>query len=154
MEGESIVRERHGNMKVNEKFRRGKGPLGYLVAAFLVIAALPLQAADRATWTGSAGNGLFLDPGNWTCFNGADEQIVGGVPAADAAITLAADVPANGWADANFAEMSGPIDLAGHSLTVPGAFFKVTLPALTDVIVNGDFEADEVEEGSSLRVTP
>ena len=141
-------------MKVNEKFRRGKGPLGYLVAAFLVIAALPLQAADRATWTGSAGNGLFLDPGNWTCFNGADEQIVGGVPAADAAITLAADVPANGWADANFAEMSGPIDLAGHSLTVPGAFFNVTLPALTDVIVNGDFEADEVEEGSSLSVTP
>jgi len=141
-------------MKVNEKFRRGKGPLGYLVAAFLVIAALPLQAADRATWTGSAGNGLFLDPGNWTCFNGADEQIVGGVPAADAAITLAADVPANGWADANFTEMSGPIDLAGHSLTVPRAFFNVTLPALTDVIVNGDFEADEVEEGSSLSVTP
>ena len=131
------MRERHGNMKVNEQFRRGKGPLGYLVAAFLVIAALPLQAADRATWTGSAGNGLFLDPGNWTCFNGADEQIVGGVPAADAAITLAADVPANGWADANFAEMSGPIDLAGHSLTVPGAFFNVTLPALTDGVTPG-----------------
>ena len=141
-------------MKVNEKFRRGKGPLGYLVAAFLVIAALPLQAADRATWTGSAGNGLFLDPGNWTCFNESDEQIVDGVPAADTAITLAADVPANGWADADFSTMSGPIDLAGHSLTVPGAFFSVTPAALTDVIVNGDFEADEVEDGGFLSVAP
>ena len=98
MEGESIVRERHGKMKENDRFRRGKGPLGYLVAAFLMIATLSAWAVDRATWTGSAGNGLFLDPDNWTCFNGSDEQIVGGVPAADTAITLAADVPANGWA--------------------------------------------------------
>ena len=40
MEGESIVRERHGKMKENDRFRRGKGPLGYLVAAFLMIATL------------------------------------------------------------------------------------------------------------------
>ena len=128
-----------------------------VVALALVVAtgaAFPAWAANRATWTGAAGNGLFQDSGNWTCFNESDEQIVDGIPAADTAITLAADVPANGWADADFSTMSGPIDLAGHSLTVPGAFFSVTPAASTNVIVNGDFEADEVEDGGFLSVAP
>ena len=134
--------------------QRGK-TLSYLLAATIALgAAATARASNRATWTGEAGNGLFQDSGNWTCFSESDEP-VGGVPAADAAITLAADVPANGWADANFAAMSGPIDLAGHSLTVSGAFFSVTPPALTDLIVNGDFEADAVPEGeTSLNQDP
>ena len=126
--------------------QRGK-TLSYLLAViFLTVATgavLSARASNSATWTGAAGNGLFQDSGNWTCLNESDEQVVG-VPAVDAAITLAADVPANGWADANFAAMSGPIDLAGYSLTVPKTFFDGATPALTDVIVNGDFEADAV----------
>lgn len=137
--------------------QRGK-TLSYLLAAiFLTVATgtvLSARASDRATWTGEAGNGLFQDSGNWTCFNESGEQVAG-VPAADAAITLAADVPANGWADANFAAMSGPIDLAGHSLTVPKTFFDGATPALTELIVNGDFEADIVPEGeTSLNQDP
>lgn len=131
--------------------QRGK-TLSYLLAAiFLTVATgtvLSARASNRATWTGEAGNGLFQDSGNWTCFNESDEQVAG-VPAADAAITLAADVPANGWADANFAAMSGPIDLAGHSLTVPKTFFDGATPALTDLIVNGDFEADRLTDGKT-----
>lgn len=132
--------------------------LSYLLAAiFLTVATgavLSARASNRATWTGEASNGLFQDSGNWTCFNESDEQVAG-VPAADAAITLAADVPANGWADANFAAMSGPIDLAGHSLTVLKTFFDGATPALTDLIVNGDFETDIVPEGqTSLNQDP
>ena len=131
--------------------QRGK-TLSYLLAAiFLTVATgavLSARASNRATWTGEASNGLFQDSGNWTCFNESDEQVAG-VPAADAAITLAADVPANGWADANFAAMSGPIDLAGHSLTVPKTFFDGATPALTDLIVNGDFETDRLTDGKT-----
>lgn len=131
--------------------QRGK-TLSYLLAAiFLTVATgtvLSARASNRATWTGEAGNGLFQDSGNWTCFNESDEQVAG-VPAADAAITLAADVPANGWVDANFAAMSGPIDLAGHSLTVPKTFFDGATPALTDLIVNGDFETDRLTDGKT-----
>lgn len=131
--------------------QRGK-TLSYLLAAiFLTVATgavLSARASNRATWTGEASNGLFQDSGNWTCFNESDEQVAG-VPAADAAITLAADVPANGWADANFAAMSGPIDLAGHSLTVLKTFFDGTTPALTDLIVNGDFETDRLTDGKT-----
>lgn len=132
--------------------------LSYLLAAiFLTVATgavLSARASNRATWTGEASNGLFQDSGNWICFNESDEQVAG-VPAADAAITLAADVPANGWADANFAAMSGPIDLAGHSLTVLKTFFDGATPALTDLIVNGDFETDIVPEGqTSLNQDP
>ena len=112
-----------------------------------------LNAVTAATWTGAADNGLFQDPGNWTCFNVLGNQVAG-VPAADAAITLAADVPENGWADADFAKMSGLIDLAGHVLTVPGAFFNVTPPAEKNVIVNGNFEADQVAYGKSADIKP
>ena len=131
--------------------QRGK-TLRYLFAAiFLTVATgavLSARASNRGTWTGEAGNGLFQDSGNWTCFNESGEQVAG-VPAADTAITLAADVPANGWADANFAAMSGPIDLAGHSLTVPKTFFDGATPALTDLIVNGDFETDRLTDGKT-----
>lgn len=130
-------------------FPPGGGPLSLFLAASIALgAAATARASNRATWTGAAGNGLFQDSGNWTCFNESDEQVVG-IPAADTAITLDADVPANGWADANFAEMSGSIDLAGHSLTVPKTFFDGATPALTDLIVNGDFEADAVPEGET-----
>lgn len=143
---------------IKANIRMGGKTLSYLlVAIFLTVATgavLSARASNRAIWTGVAGNGLFQDSGNWTCFNESDEQVVG-VPAADAAITLDADVPANGWADADFAAMSGSIDLAGYSLTVPGAFFNVTPPALTNVIVNGDFEKDAVPEGdTTLSVAP
>jgi len=134
--------------------QRGKTLSCLLAASIALGAAATARASNRATWTGAAGNGLFQNSGNWTCFNELDEQVVG-VPTADAAITLGADVPANGWADADFAAMSGSIDLAGHSLTVSGAFFSVTPPALTDLIVNGDFEADAVPEGeTSVKKVP
>ena len=131
--------------------QRGKTLSYLLVAIFLTVATgavLSARASNRGTWTGEAGNGLFQDSGNWTCFNESGEQVAG-VPAADTAITLAADVPANGWADANFAAMSGPIDLAGHSLTVPKTFFDGATPALTDLIVNGDFETDRLTDGKT-----
>jgi hypothetical protein len=138
-------------IKANIRMVGGKTLSYLLVAIFLTVATgavLSARASNRATWTGEAGNGLFQDSGNWTCFNESGEQVAG-VPAADAAITLASDVPANGWADANFAAMSGPIDLAGHSLTVPKTFFDGATPALTDLIVNGDFETDRLTDGKT-----
>lgn len=134
--------------------QRGKTLSCLLAAAIALGAAATARASNRAIWTGAAGNGLFQDSGNWTCFNESGEQVVG-VPTADTAITLAADVPANGWADADFAAMSGPIDLDGHSLTVPKTFFSVTPPALTDLIVNGDFEKDRLTDGkTSEKMVP
>ena len=54
-------------MKMKDRFRRGKGSLGYLVAAFLVVAAgatLSAWAANRyPSWSGTAGD--YTDPAMW-----------------------------------------------------------------------------------------
>ena len=94
--------------------------------------------AATATWTGAAGNGEFLDAGNWTCVNAAHRTIPNGVPRADTLITLAADVPNGAWRDFVADAYVGSIDMAGHALTLYGkngasiSAFSVTSSARQD----------------------
>ena len=66
-------------MKMNDRFRRGKAPLGYLVAAFLVIAtgatlsAWAANASRYPSWSGTAGD--YTDPAMW--YNGIAADVAG-----------------------------------------------------------------------------
>ena len=108
---------------------------------------------SAATWTGAAGNGTFADAANWSCLDTLGNA-VSAVPGPTTPITLGADVPTNGWADADFSGMTGPINLAGHSLTVPGTFFNGMTSSSRNVIANGTFEADSVADGGEVSAAP
>ena len=63
-------------MKENDRFPRRTGPLGYLVAVFLMIATLSAWAATASrypSWSGTAGD--YTDPAMW--YNGIVANVSG-----------------------------------------------------------------------------
>ncbi len=90
-------------MKENDRFRRRTGPLGYLVAVFLMIATLSAWAATASrypSWSGTAGD--YTDPAMW--YNGIVANVSG--DCANLARTAAGEATAyiregmvitNGW---------------------------------------------------------
>ena len=88
-----------------------------------------LTVVDRATWTGSAEDGDFGNPGNWSCQNFLGEEL-DAAPSGMVKLALSADAS---WSGSGLAALAAgsTVDLRGHNLTVDSAATSVGL-AVTD----------------------
>ncbi|MBO7683502.1 MAG: hypothetical protein J6T51_02110 [Kiritimatiellae bacterium] len=125
---------------------------------------------DKAVWTGAANDGVLTNPVNWSCVNAAGEVIANALPAAMSDVVLtnafAFNVPSGSslpcarlvfdgaslsadcdWRGLGKVNVSGSLDLDGHTLRVAGLAGDGTITSSFDLTVP---ELERASAGSTL----
>ena len=125
---------------------------------------------DKAVWTGAANDGDVANPANWSCVNAAGEVVADALPAAMSDVVLtnafAFNVPSGSslpcarlvfdgaslsadcdWRGLGKVNVSGSLDLDGHTLRVAGLAGYGTITSSFDLTVP---ELERASAGSTL----